>query len=112
VRVVGQNHEGGKSLGIDEKCDALDVFLLGVGKVKRLHDDVLRRNVAHGNHSQEAFRSVGTLQVVLALLEIVRQSAAAPNVHLPADSPAFFGQLVAVGKEPAEAFYAAGKVFI
>ncbi len=34
------------------------------------------------------------------------------TLHLLADSPAFFGQLVAVGKEPAEAFDAAGEVFI
>src|SRR5450756_685519 len=42
------------------------------------------------------------------LPQIVRVTGFVP---LLTDSPALFGQLVAVGKEPAEAFDAAGEVF-
>ncbi len=109
LRIVRQNHECGELVGIDEKRDALDVFLFGFRKVKRLHDDVLRRNVAHWHGFKETAGDICILEVALTVREIVRKVSVAPSCGLFPHAVSFFGMVIPSGEEMAEPVDASGE---
>ena len=107
--IVRQNHQRGELVRIDEQRDTLDVVVLRIGSIKRFHNDVLRRDVAHGQGFKEASGDMRILQVSLAVQEIVGKMSVAPSCDLFADAPSFFGMVIPIGEEMAEPLMPPGK---
>ncbi len=109
--VVRQDDECGQLVGIDEERNALDIVFFGVGEGERFKNDVLRRDVAHGELFEEAASYVSGLEVALTVQKVVGH-VSIPSVNLFSDAAPLFRIVVAIGKKATETVDATRKGFV